>query len=210
MGDEAAATKGVAPSGSPPPPTRCPPQDDTADLPVELEGPAVFASGHLELLASARLGDQEYNRRHDQALLRALLSTPMASILIASVPSQATRRRTTRCFDLSNVLHSLRLALKRWSGTMKHRAEEALAHKMGTLPKDKSLTKEALAKFKAPCHKTPSPLSPNYSRRTVNSHHSLTTPSSSSASIACFPTNITPSPTPTDPAGPDTLVAWPR
>lgn len=85
--------------------------------------------------------------RHDQALEMVLFSTPPMPILVAPVATQATRRRTTRRFNLSNVHRSSRLASKQRLGTMMHRAQEALAHKMGMLPIERTLTEDALKEY---------------------------------------------------------------
>lgn len=90
---------------------------------------------------------------HDQDLKTMLFSTLTLPVLTASAPTppQPTCRRTTRCVNLRRSAH---LAAKRRSGSVMHRAQEALAHKLGTLPKDQPLMDdvliEYLATFEAP------------------------------------------------------------
>lgn len=89
-------------------------------------------------------------RRDLKTVLFSTLTPPIINGPVQT-PPQLVRRRSVGCV---NLRRSARLAVKRRTGSMMHRAQEALAHKLGTLPKDQPLTDEVLkhylATFKAP------------------------------------------------------------
>lgn len=93
--------------------------------------------------------DEEQETGQWPALKAALFTSPPPSLLATPAPPQ------TRCAPgRLNLRRSIRLAAKKKSGSMLVRAQEALAHKLGTLPKDRPLTetalKDYLATFEAP------------------------------------------------------------
>lgn len=118
-----------------------------AALHVTLRGPEDQTNLNLGLhFTPTAASPQEALIDQQQVLRSALFTEPTPPILHAPLetPPQPTRRRTAGAVSLRR---SSRLAVKRRTGSMIHRAQEVLARKLGSLPKDQPLTDEALKRY---------------------------------------------------------------